>query len=672
MTSTSPPPTRPEPSAFTTVFAQFKISADALAELPAEQQRTLDMMAVGADWVTDSVGALLSPILPLAVPGVSGPRNSEQLVEFPWADQSTRAEAAALAQLQLLVCDLISDSPRGPDAVLRFSGHVADAQGGAWTLFAPAPRPLVLAAELCARQSLLGNLTKTRVLAYRAVPFYEHVLSLEALLRYLPKKRQVALVKDVQVYEHHLERRGAEFWHHCQLRAAHRENGSGEHSSGPGQHTQPLGSSLISDLFLHALSGPALPFAHLDGQSPPRPSMDARNVLEALLRPAKPKVPEPPKPVAIGTGKLDKDSVPENLDPEPVSQIDPEPSRVPMPTPVVPEPAGRAETDRAETETLKPQPIIEPEAVPTPPDLWADLRGRLVIDREVLDTARVALTLARPLLLEGAPGTGKTLLATLLAEALCGPGNFTLVTADARWTSSDVLGGLKVAPGDSLRYLFQPGIVTRAAQRHHGSMQSSGRPHALIIDEFNRAHQDEAFGRLLTLLDPEYRRRMPLVSEIDGAPEAVYLPPDFLLIATMNDADVGRLHEIGAALTRRFVTVPLTVPREERAFLEQTRPQADKTRLDALYAFVGSGQAPEDRAAKRLRAYVTVGTHFMCEALALAGAGLSLDDVLKTLIHPHLPGLSRDSLTALHGTARQVNLPHLAAQLQAAAEAAPF
>ncbi|THF71450.1 AAA family ATPase [Deinococcus sp. Arct2-2] len=658
MTSRSPTNTRPEPSVFATVFAQFKIPYDALAQLPAEQQRTLDMVAVGADWISDSVGALLSPVLPLAVPGAapSGRRNAEQLVEFPWADQSTRAEAAAMAQVHLLVCDVISDSPRGPDAVLRFSGHVADEQGGAWIMFAPAPRPLLLAAELCARQSVLGSLTKTRVLAYRAVPFYEHVLSLEALLRFLPKKRQVALVKDVQVYEHHLERRGADFWHHCQLRAAHNE------SSGPGQHTQPLGSSLISELFLHALSGPSLPYAHLDGQPPPRPSMDARNFLEGLLRPPKPKVPEPTKP-------------------EPTKPVSPHTgddttgSGSPVILPIITEPspppalAPPAETEpeiRVEPEPLKPLPVNPP------PTLWDSLQGRLVIDREVLDTARVALSLARPLLLEGAPGTGKTLLATLLAEAFCGPGNFTLVTADARWTSSDVLGGLKVAPGDSLRYLFQPGSVTRAAQRHHDSMQNSGRPHALIIDEFNRAHQDEAFGRLLTLLDPEYRSRMPLVSEADGAPEAVYLPLDFLLIATMNDADVGRLHEIGAALTRRFVTLPLTVPREERAFLEQTRPQVDKARLNALYAFVGSGQPSEDRAAKRLRAYVTVGTHFMCEALALTGAGLSLDDALKTLTYPHVAGLSRDTLTALHRTAQQVELPHLAAQLQTAGEAAPF
>jgi MoxR-like ATPase len=638
---------------FITVFAQFKIAFDALFHLPAEQQRAVETAARAADWITDSGGALLSPALPLRAPGgsASSSHGSEQAIEFPWSDAGSQAAAAAAAQLQLLVCDVISESARGPDAVLRLSGHVADEQGAALAMFAPAPRPLLLAAEHCARQSLLGNLTRTRVLAYRAVPSSERVLSLEALLRYLPRKRQVALIKDVFLYEHALERRGDEFWHHCRLRAAYSEQASGQ------QHSQPLGSSLSSGLLLHALSALALPYARLEGQTPPRPSLEARNLLDGLLRPVPvKKAPEPEQPRPVPTKPVPTRPVP------------------PTPEPVVTVPENESHgTDPVVLPVREPIPLTsEPEAAPPLPDLWHGLQERLVIDPEVLNTARVALTLARPLLLEGAPGTGKTLLATLLAEALCGPGNFTLVTADARWTSSDVLGGLKVAPGDSLRYLFQPGIVTRAAQRHHSSMQSSGRPHALIIDEFNRAHQDEAFGRLLTLLDPEYRSRMPLVSEADGAPEAVYLPPDFLLIATMNDADVGRLHEIGAALTRRFVTLPLTVPREERAFLERTRPGVASAQLNTLYAFVGTGQLAEDRAASRLRAYVTVGTHFMCEALALAGAGLSLDDTLKTLTHPHLAGLSRDQLTALHRTAQQLELPHLAAQLQTAGEAAPF
>ncbi|MFC6592763.1 AAA family ATPase [Deinococcus lacus] len=259
------------------------------------------------------------------------------------------------------------------------------------------------------------------------------------------------------------------------------------------------------------------------------------------------------------------------------------------------------------------------------------------------------------------------MLATALAGALCGPGNFTLVTADARWTGTEVIGGLRVQPGAGLSYGFSPGVVTRAVERHQASMEASGRPHALIIDEFNRAHQDEAFGRLLTLLDPAYRSVMPLVSEEDGAPKPTYLPEDFVLIATMNDADIARLHEIGAALSRRFTALTVSVPRGERDFLAASEPGSV---LDALYEFVGTGD-PSDQASGRLRAFVPVGTYFMREALDLA-RDLSLDEALLSLVTPLLPGLDKSALAALQARSDEGGFQRLGAALARAHAEALF
>lgn len=81
---------------------------------------------------------------------------------------------------------------------------------------------------------------------------------------------------------------------------------------------------------------------------------------------------------------------------------------------------------------------------------------------------------------------------------------------------------------------------------------------------------------------------MPLVGIEDGAPAAEFLPENFLLIASMNDADAARLHEIGAALSHRFAGVRMGIPTGERPFLMARFPKTEDS-IETLYDSVGSG-----------------------------------------------------------------------------------
>ncbi len=604
------------------VFAQYKLSHEALAALTPDQQADVDRARLGSRWSRDASGNLLSPLLPLPLPRPEQPRLTHDLA-FEWPDSATRALALSAAQPQLLVCEVLGIADRN-DLAVYLQGVVSDEDGEPLVMYSAVPQAITAEAKR-QMQTVIGR-TGASVTAYRAVSVGETVRTLELQTTVRKRDRRLQKVKAADVYDFQLERPGTDGRVLVSRRATLRETGS----SAPPQPV--LAGSAMRRLMLHALSGiSAAPYAVLDGQTPPAPATFASSLLRSLTE-------APPPPPA------------------------PRPKPAPVPPPPAPEDAAPA--------PAVPAPPPPPPLSPAP-DPWLTLTERMAVDPQVVEVARKTLERSRPLLLRGAPGVGKTLLATLLAEALCGEGNYTLVTADARWTSSEVVGGLRVAPGDTLRYAFMPGVVTRAAQRHLQSLQSTGRPHALIIDEFNRAHQDEAFGRLLTLLDPRYRSQLPLVGPDDGAAEEVFLPPDFLLIGTLNDADTARLHDLSAALQRRFTSVQVSVPVSERAYLQRKYSGIPQKTFDALYGVVGTGGL-QDRPQGRLRGAVMVGTHFMSEVLEYVQTGMTLDAALSTLIRGYLAHLTQADLEQLAAHAGQHGLRELQLQVEQARTTVAF
>ena len=198
-----------------------------------------------------------------------------------------------------------------------------------------------------------------------------------------------------------------------------------------------------------------------------------------------------------------------------------------------------------------------------------DFLKDVFISDEEYEILRALLDHKKNIILQGAPGVGKTFAAKRLAYSILGKkykSCIKVVQFHQSYAYEDFIVGYR--PTES-GFSLETGPFYQFCKK----AEKDNRPHFFIIDEINRGNLSKIFGELLMLIESDKRKEtvnLLYKNEEFGIPQNVYI------IGMMNTADRG-LAMIDYALRRRFGFYEMKPAFDSVKFKEKIKGSCDKT-----------------------------------------------------------------------------------------------
>lgn len=276
------------------------------------------------------------------------------------------------------------------------------------------------------------------------------------------------------------------------------------------------------------------------------------------------------------------------------------------------------------------------EIVPAPPYSIDDAVAELFVEREQVEKTLSIWRRKMNLILQGAPGVGKSYLAKRLAYALIGARDDELVESvqfHQSYSYEDFVRGFR--PDGKGGFDLQDGIFLRFIKAAEAKPAT---PHVMIIDEINRGNLSKIFGELMLLIEadkrsPEWATRLAYTIKGEGRR---FIPDNVYLIGMMNTADRS-LSLVDYALRRRFafsnVAPQFDAPQFGAFLVSKGIPEEIvsrvRTRMGELNAAIASDKI-------NLGPGFQIGHSFFTPYEAVEDAEIWYDNIIETEIAPLL------------------------------------